>query len=125
MQQKPSSRRQQLLRQLSSVSGYKGIDSLSDLTIREQIEWILQRTNPRLRLAIATLVHAGERSSCSKPDPTRNPPTPNTRRNARRSPTNSELIGGVVPSSPAPRHASARLEGRSDRAVPGVWNCVA
>ncbi len=65
MQQKSSIRRQKLMHQLSSVPGYDGMNDLSHLTIRAQIEWILRHTNRRLRPAITTLVRAGEESGFS------------------------------------------------------------
>jgi hypothetical protein len=66
--QKPSIRRQELLAQLSSIPGFEGIDTVCDQdavcdrSVAEQIDWVLERTNSRLRPAITTLVRAGQRS---------------------------------------------------------------
>jgi len=55
----------QIATDLASLPQYEGFDTLSNLSNRQQIAWILQRTNRRLRAALGTLVRAGDETGLS------------------------------------------------------------
>lgn len=50
---------QQLTAELATLTPYQGIDTISRLSRDDQIAWILQHSNPRLRAALRSLVRAG------------------------------------------------------------------